>query len=325
MALTRHVSTLLERREADERRTTSETHLYQGLSLKEKHRLYKFRRRDRPSEDTRTRQPESEQIGQAAKKLDDELYTYIATHAKQECMTLSEMMQSKLPRELRDMVYAHLLSRETYTVERQNVYELYWLSDLRQISCNHLFTRGYVPLDTIKEIGEMWYKVSTFIVCASDEPERASEALNFLHDDNWGLDIDVYQHVKHIYVGLDYIHGVDEIIGHLNANLRKLLSLGANARVVLYLQCPHKHYVTMREQPIIAFVRKLRPIFPVLEELVKEGTRVVVNVKGYDVFEVKVETLNAPSWISQLTQILSDRDLNDLQSDQLNRSIGTRS
>ncbi|KAI4605115.1 hypothetical protein J4E83_010851 [Alternaria metachromatica] len=276
--------------------------------MKERYHLYTLWRRDRPSED-----PESRRIGQAAEKLDDELNTYIATHAKQECMTLSKMMQSKLPRELRDMVYAHLLSRETYTVERKKN-ELYWLCPLRQISCDHLFTRGYVPLDTMKEIGEMWYKVSTFIVCASDIPERASEALNFLHDDTWGLDIDVYQHVKHIYVGFDYIHGVDEILGHLNANLRKLLSLGANARVVLYLQCEHKPWSTLREQQIIAFVRKLRPIFPVLEELVKEGKRIMVNVKGHDVFEVKVETLNAPSWISQLSQMLSDKDLNDIPS-----------
>ena len=292
--------------------------------MKEKHRLYKLRRRDRPSEDTRTRQPESERIGQAAKKLDDELNTYIATHAKQKCMTLSEMMQSKLPRELRDMVHAHLLPRETYTVWDHHR-NLRWLHPLRSISCDHLFTHGYVPLATMREIGDMWYKVSTFIVCASDEPERASEALNFLRDDSWGLDIDVYQHVKHIYVGLDFAHGIDEIIGQLNADLRKLLSLGANARVVLYLHCPHKPWLTLREQQIIANVRKLRPIFPVLEELVKEGKRIMVNVKGHDVFEVKVETLNAPSWISQLNQMLSDKDLPELQSYELNRSIGTQS
>ena len=246
--------------------------------------------------------------------------TYIAIHAKAECMTLSKMMQSKLPRELRDMVYAHLLPRKTYTTWG-HLGNLWWLNSLQTTSYDHLFTHGYVPLDTMKEIGEMWYEVSTFMVPGfpsgrgsnpsgrGSNPEVASLGLDFLLQDTLGLDIDVHQHVKHIYIRFDYVEGVDENVTQLDANLRRLLPLGVNARVVVYLQCLHRPSSTLRRQQVVALVSKLQSIFPVLEELVEGGKRVMVNVKGYNVFDVKVERLNAPTWISQFTKVLSDEDL----------------
>ncbi|KAI4702665.1 hypothetical protein J4E89_010387 [Alternaria sp. Ai002NY15] len=271
----------------------------------------------RPNEDTRTRQLESWRFGKAAQKLDDELNKYIATHAKPECMTLSEMMQSKLPRELRDMVYAHLLPRETYSLWHF-AHDRQWLQFLRKSSCDHVFMGGYLLSDTMKEIGELWYERSTFVVLGfllgrGSDPKLASEALDFLEDDGWGLDINVYQHVKHIYIRLDYTGNVHDKVDQLKANLRKLTSLGANARVVLQLQCTYSPTKTLGRQQVVELVKKLRIVFPVLEELVKGGKRVMVNVKGYNVFDVKVEKLNAQSWISQLTKVLSDKDLPVLQ------------
>jgi len=158
-------------------------------------------------------------------------------------MTLSQKIQGKLPRELRDMVYAHLLSRETYIVRQPN-HNLKWLQSLRKTSCDHLLMGGYLLFDTMKEIGETWYELSTFVVMGfpygrGSDPKRASGALDFLHDDSWGLGIDVCQHVKHIYIRLEYVKDVHDNIIQLAANLRRLLSLGAKVRVVLQLQCTY--------------------------------------------------------------------------------------
>jgi len=73
----------------------------------------------------------------------------------------------------------------------------------------------------------------------------------------------------------------------------------------MYIRSP----VTLTAQQVKELVMKLQAVFPVLEELVKGGKRVMVNVKDYNVFGVKVEKLNAPSWIGQLTKVLSDKDL----------------
>jgi len=271
----------------------------------------------RPPKSLPSRLHEAVAIDKVAAKFDEEIDTYIAIHAKAECMTLSKMVQSKLPRELRDMVYAHLLPRETYILWNP-AHNREWLQSLRTTSCDHLFTRGYVTLDTMKEIGEMWYEVSTFIVLGfrsgdGRNPELASHGLDFLLLDSWGLDIDVRQHVKHIYIRLDYMQGLDNKITQLKSDLRALTSLVANARVILQLQCKHFPCATLAGQQLIGLVTQLQMVFPVLEELVNGGKRVMVNVKGYNVFDVKIEKLNAQSWISQLTKIFSDRGLVVLQ------------
>ena len=252
-------------------------------------------------------------LHEAAKKLDEELSTYIVTHAKAECMTLSKMVQSKLPRELPDMVYAHLLPRETYSLWHF-AHDRQWLKSLQKTSRDHVFMGGYLLFDTMKEIGELWYERSTFVVLGfplgrGSDPKPASEALDFLEDDGWGLDINVHQHVKHIYIRLDYMGNVHDNVDQLKANLRKLTSLGANVRVVLQLQCTYSPTKTLTGQQVVELVKKLRIVFPVLEELVKGGKRVMVNVKGYNLFDVKVEKLNAQSWISRLTKVLSDKGL----------------
>ena len=233
-------------------------------------------------------------------------------------MTLATLFQSKLPRELRDMVYAHLLPRETYIVGRRDR-NVQWLHSLRQNGCDHLFVHGYIPLDTMKEVSEMWYEVSTFIVLGfpfgrGSNPKRASAALDFLLHDRWGLDIDVCQHIKHIYIRLEYTGDVDDNVTQLAANLRRLVSLRADVRVVVQFQCTQKFSGTLTGQQVKELVMKLQMIFPVLEQLVNGGKRVMVNVKGYHVFDVKVEKLKGQSWISQLTEVLSDKDLLDLQS-----------
>ena len=230
-------------------------------------------------------------------------------------MTLATLFQSKLPRELRDMVYAHLLPRETYIVGRRDR-NVQWLHSLRQNGCDHLFVHGYIPLDTMKEVSEMWYEVSTFIVLGfplgrGSNSKRASAALDYLLHDRWSLDIDVRQHVKHIYIRLEYTGDVYDNVTQLAANLRRLLSLRADLRVVVQFQCTQKFSPTLRRQQVIGLVTMLEMVFPVLEELLNGGKRVMVNVKGYHVFEVTVEKLNAPSWIGQLTKMLTDRNLVD--------------
>lgn len=215
------------------------------------------------------------------------------------------------------MVDDHLVPREIHTVGHPD-HNLKWLHSIQKTSCDHLVAHEYVPLDIMKEIVEMWYELSTFIVLGfllgrGSNPKCALVACYFLLQDRWGLNIDVRQHVKHIYIRLEYIEGVDDNVTQLDANLRRRSSLGANARVVLQLQCTYVPSSTLTELQVSILVGKFHMVFSVLKKLVKEGKRVMVNVKGYHVFEVKVERLNAPSSISKLTKVLSDKDLLVLQ------------
>ncbi|KAI4614263.1 uncharacterized protein J4E87_009661 [Alternaria ethzedia] len=269
-------------------------------------------------EHLRARLHEAVAIDKVAEKVDEELSTYIAIYAKAECMTLSKMVQSKLPRELRDIVYTHLVPRGTYIVWHP-AHKREWIRFLRKSSCDHLFMEGYLSFDIMKEIVELWYERSNFVVLgysygSGNDPKRASRALDFFDDDSWSLDIDVRQHVRHIYIRLEYDGDVHVNVTQLAANLRRLTSLGENARVILQLQCMHFFYATLAGQQLIELVTELQVVFPVLEELVKGGKKVMVNVKGHDLFEVKVEKLNASDWISQLSEVLSDKDLLDIQS-----------
>jgi hypothetical protein len=219
-------------------------------------------------------------------------------------MPLCTMFQSKLPRELRDMVYDLLLPHETYTIERPDL-NVGWLRSLRRASCDHLLRQGFAPPDIRKEIGEMFYELSTFIVLGfplgrGRNPKRPSVTLDFVRDDRWGLDIDVCQHIRHIHVRLDYPDHVDENVIQLRANLRRLLPLKPTAHIILELKSRGFPRGWLNKCNVDGFVETFSMVFLVLEELVRGGKRVTVKVEDIREFEVEVEELDVECWAKNL-------------------------
>jgi hypothetical protein len=219
-------------------------------------------------------------------------------------MPLCTMFQSKLPRELRDMVYDLLLPHETYIIERPDL-NVRWLRSLRRASCDHLLRQGFAPPDTRKEIGEMFYELSTFIVIGfplgrGRNPKRPLVTLDFVRNDRWGLDIDVCQHIRHIHVRLDYPDHVDDNVIQLRANLRRLLPLRPNAQIILELQSIQFAEGWLKKRNVDGFLETFSMVFPVLEELVRGGKRVTVKVEDINGFDVKVEELDVECWAKNL-------------------------
>jgi hypothetical protein len=219
-------------------------------------------------------------------------------------MSLCKMFQSKLPRELRDMVYDLLLPHETYIIERPDL-NVGWLRSLRRASCDHLFRQGFAPPDTGKEIGEMFYELSTFIVIGfplgrGRNPKHPSVTLYFVRNDRWGLDIDVCQHIRHIHVRLDYPDHIDDNVIQLRANLRRLLPLRPTAHIILELQSIHFTGCWLDKCNMDEFLETFSMVFPVLEELVRGEKRVTVNFEDIHEFDVEVEELDVECWAKNL-------------------------
>lgn len=169
--------------------------------------------------------------------------------AKAECLKLSNRIMSKLPREVRDMVYQYISTRDSESIEREHfratldpltrLYSYDFERWKKQHFPEHYWDPEYVSKPMYDELVENYYRTSTFVF-----NDDAGVMKRFLTTDEMRLsllprDLVAKVEIKLSAVSYDrgsfraYMFGVPKSPEHMREALGGLYELKAGARVVI--------------------------------------------------------------------------------------------
>ncbi|KAG9187319.1 hypothetical protein G6011_05190 [Alternaria panax] len=169
--------------------------------------------------------------------------------AKTECQQLTNNVMTKLPREVRDMIYFHLSTRDRELIEREHfrttldpLTRLYSYDFERwkaQHFTAHYWNPDYVSQTFYRELIENYYRTSTFLF-----GEDPGVMRRFLHADEMRLGIPPKAFVSSIEIGLNavshdrgsfraYMFGIPTSPERMREALDGILELRPGARIVI--------------------------------------------------------------------------------------------
>jgi hypothetical protein len=169
--------------------------------------------------------------------------------AKAECLELSSHIMRILPREVRDMIYMHLSTRDGEVIEREHfrttldpltrLYSYNFERWKNQHFPEHYWNPEYVSKPFYDELVENYYRTSTFVF--SDDPGVMKR---FLTTDEMRLGLLPKDLVARVEIELNavshdrgsfcaYMFGVPKSPEHMKEALDGLFELKAGARVVI--------------------------------------------------------------------------------------------
>ncbi|KAI4614218.1 uncharacterized protein J4E87_009615 [Alternaria ethzedia] len=133
---------------------------------------------------------------------------HIEHYAQQECRALCTAMQSKLPRELRDMIYDHILSpardepifiNNEYFEDVDEPYRdiVAGYAEERGYGYAHMCSEKFVDLDTMSEFARRWYYHTKLWLYLTP-----TEVAEFFETDIWGLGLGSDRLLRHLEVEL---------------------------------------------------------------------------------------------------------------------------
>lgn len=136
--------------------------------------------------------------------------TAVQQYAKAECLALTHIVVTKLPRELRDMIYQHLSTRAFEQIEREHfrttldpLTRLYSYDQARWKASHfpsHFWDPAYVGAHFFSELVQNYYTTSTFVF--GDDPDVLKR---FLRKDELGLGLQPQDLVAHVQVHLNAV------------------------------------------------------------------------------------------------------------------------
>lgn len=169
--------------------------------------------------------------------------------AKAECLELSNRIMCKLPREVRDMIYFYISTRDSESIEREHfrttldpltrLYSYDFERWKKQHFPEHHWDPEYVSKPMYNELVENYYRTSTFIF--SDD---AGVMKRFLTTDEMRLGLLPRDLVAKVEIGLKavshdrgsfraYMFGVPKSSERMRESLDGLFELKPGARVVI--------------------------------------------------------------------------------------------
>lgn len=204
--------------------------------------------------------------------------------AKSECRTLTDVFMFKLPRELRDMVYCHLNTKEQridsdyFRSTKDPSTNCYSHDQARWKALHfpeHFWSTDYVDPQFVKELGENYYRTSIFIF-----GDGQGLIGKFLNTDQLGLGFPPKELVSSIEIRLSaithdrgsfraYIFGVPKPPERLRAALEGLEELKSGSNVCIQFSTEAKCVEQRRE----LFVGALPVLFPKMQLAVLAGFR----------------------------------------------------
>ena len=232
----------------------------------------------------------------------EEVKVSIEEYSKSECLTLCFMMQDKMPRELRDMVYEALLS------EPQNYYvdgdgrSLEDLFPANVVLHNpHIGDKSFVDEKTLTELAEMWYRHSVFKLFGDSTLAR------LFRNESWELpDLDPAPLIRHVYMALNprdhWDNDTDEALEagkelYLPSDFERLAKLQqpATFTIGIYFEDWYYHGET-REGMKTSVDTMSRRVFPLLKHLIAFGVGVTVKIYRAEPVKVGLEHLDSEGW-----------------------------
>jgi len=169
--------------------------------------------------------------------------------ARTECQQLTNNIMTKLPREIRDMIYFHLSTRDRELIEREHfrttldpITRLYSYDFNRwkaQHFPAHYWNTDYVGQPFYRELVENYYRTSTFLF--GDDPGVMKR---FLTTDEMKLDIPPKALVSSVEIGLNavshdrgsfraYMFGIPKSPERMREALDGIFELKPGAKIVI--------------------------------------------------------------------------------------------
>jgi hypothetical protein len=169
--------------------------------------------------------------------------------AQSECLTLTSLLLQKLPRELRDMIYAHLSTRHAEQIEREyfrttldpltRLYSYDFERWKTQHFPEHFWDLSYVPAPFYRELVENYYRTSTFLF-----PSDSGVMKRFLGTDELRIGVLPKELVSNVEIRINavshdrssyqnYIFGSPQPPGNIKEALDGVWELKAGARVLV--------------------------------------------------------------------------------------------
>ena len=232
-----------------------------------------------------------------------EVRVKIEEYSKSECLTLCLMMQEKLPRELRDMVYEALLGEpQTYYFD-DDAHGLGFSDPANIVAHNpHIGDKLFLGEETITELAEMWYRHSVFNFLGD-----ATVALLF-GNQTWALpELDPARLIRHVYMTLaprdrqnniryQAVEARDELL--LPSDLEQLAKLQQPATFTIGIYLGHWIYHgETREDTKTSIDTMFRRVFPMLKQLIASGVGVALEIYKTEPVKVELKHLDSESWL----------------------------
>ncbi|KAJ4992401.1 hypothetical protein SVAN01_02110 [Stagonosporopsis vannaccii] len=208
----------------------------------------------------------------------------LSTFAKSECHSFTTLFLLKLPRELRDMVYRHLSTKEEridseyFRSTKDPVTKCFSYDQTRWKTVHfpeHFWSTEYVGTRFLQELGENYYRTSTFVF-----GDGQGLIGKFLNTDQLGLGFPPKVLVSSIEVRLSavthdrgsfraYIFGVPKPPERLQAALEGLMELRSGSNVCIQFSTEAKN----AEERWRLFVGALPVLFPKMQIAALAGYR----------------------------------------------------
>jgi hypothetical protein len=255
----------------------------------------------------------STNIREAVHTLWKDIHGYINKYSGPECLALCDEMQAKLPREIRDNVYEHVLGERVRSLnhglpskiawkvgQKPNSYSgvgaSLWMRELLKQNILHLLDNEVVGFPTVHEFAETYYRYSNFTIhvwFSSYELERAFEG-----PDLWRLGINVG----------DMINSLEFLVG--GGAMEDLVTSIRNTAEQLGVYCKHKK--DSAKIKISMDCRRIKPSntgkiailcntsFGSLNDVLAADEQIVIETAPGHEFKVKYEKLNKELWLEMV-------------------------
>lgn len=225
----------------------------------------------------------------------------VEAFAKSECLAIASQVVTKLPRELRDMIYHHLSTRSSERIEREHfrttidpLTKLYSYSHARWKASHfpeHFWHTEYVGASFFQELVENYYRTSTFIF--SDDPSVVKQ---FLGMDEFNLGILPKDLVSNVEMHLNavsydrgsfraYMFGTPKKPERLQAQLEPIFELRQGARICVHFLTEAKEEKD-REEHLMA---GLETLFTSVQRAKLAGYKVRFVMDKSHVFDLEAD------------------------------------
>ena len=239
---------------------------------------------------------------------------HIENYAQQSCRALCTAMQSKLPRELRDMIYDHILSpardepifiNNDYFEDVDEPYRdiVAGFAEERGYGYAHMCSEEFVDLDTMSEFARRWYYHTKLWLYLTP-----TEVAEFFETDIWGLGLEGDRLLRHVEV-----ESCEQLDEDDATPLRQcLFKLAPGASIVFHLRVEYIYgygeYTYDEEFTMCLLSERVSALFPLMRQLIEAGYELYGALDGYEDFRVTTATLDREVWKDTLMAHCEGRD-----------------
>jgi len=259
-------------------------------------------------------------LQEEARNIASEINHRTKRYAAAQCLPICTVVCDKLPRELRDMIYRHIIGQSNIFIDREILLDFLrpngrsegedtpifptGISNRTTIAYEHLWDRDYSNKLFYSELIEAWYRNTTFsfVECLL--------VPYFLNGIRFGCGVPPREWVRNIRIirittteSVPSIYRAEEKTGNINTgDLGNLKDMPKLTRVTFDFDAPFRSLrkVTYHFNHRRILLEGLDEIFPKIQDLLDSEYRIWVVLEGLGPLEVRRDELTLQIWEDKL-------------------------